>query len=199
MLGRKGSAACLGIYSADVLLLNLILNTQGIRSTPSASDYIFFLALSVILVLIAKAIPENILEPRGKTDGSVKKFYLMGLLVFPLYLFNAEFPSVSNGTPRIPPAIEGPLYIIANLLILLAIVRFMPREDNRKQKFALSLGLITPLFVWAEFMQLFGVDQLITLVSVAGIVLLLRLRKWIRTGKNMADPEEYTSGIPAFV
>jgi hypothetical protein len=59
----------------------------------------------------------------------------------------------------------------------------VPKENNRRHKFALALGLITPLLIWAEIMQLIGTSALITIVAIIAIVLLFRLRKWVRTGK----------------
>ncbi len=182
LLGRRGSAAALAIYLIDVIVLNIVVNSARSSSIPTHGDYIFFLALSLILVLFARTLPGRLLGGKGDPRQGSKKFFILGLLVFPIYTLNSFLPMAPDGSARVPPLIEAALYIVANLIIMAAIAHYMPSEENRRHKFALAVGLIAPLFVWAELVQIIGIARIISIVSVIAFFLLLRLRKLVITG-----------------
>ncbi len=184
LFGKKGVIAVLGIYALDVVVLNLLLLGLKTRPMPTIGDYIFFLILAAILVLVAKVIPNGIFQPHGKSERGKGKLLLLGLLVFPLYDANAFLPFNSSGSPRIPPVLEAILYIIGNILLGLGIARYMPRENNRSHKFSLAVGLIIPLLFWAEFVQVIGIANLITIVTIIAIIFLFRLRSMINEKKD---------------
>ena len=188
LLARKGIAVVLFVYILDVIILNIAVNTAKPASAPSPGDYVFFLLLSGILLLVARFLPGNLLKGAGKEEQGTKKFFLLGTLPFTLYAVNAFLPFTSDGNPRISPFLEALLFVTANVLIMLSIAHFMPGKNNRRHKYALAVGLITPLFVWAELVQIIGIAPLITVVSVIGIIFLLKLRKLVKTGQNLSAP-----------
>ena len=190
LLGKKGTGAVLVTYILDVLVLNLVTNSLRGNAIPTAGDYLFFLILSAVLVFIAFKLPGKWLGGRGLPDEGTRKFYLLGALVFTLYCINAFLPASPSGSPRIPPLLESILFILGNLLIMAAINRYMPPRNNRRHKFALAVGLLIPMFIWAELAQLIGIGQIITIVSIIGIILLFKLRKLVRTGKYLTNLED---------
>lgn len=189
LLGKKGIASVLAVYVLDVIVLNIAVNKSRPEAVPSMGLYIFFLGLSALLVLVARMLPGKWLRGKGNYMQGTKKFYFLGLLVFPVYTFNgfqSEFPFIGG---KIPPLMEAVIYIVANLLLVIAISHYMPSRNNRKHKFALALGLITPLFVWAELVQIIGIARIITIVAVIALILLFKLRKWVKTGYPDYDSE----------
>lgn len=187
LLGKKSASLVLAIYAIDVVILNLFVNSVKTNSIPTGGDYIFFLLLSTLLVLIALVLPGRWLSGHGNRDQGTKKFYILGLLVFPLYTANAFLPASPNGNPRIPPLLEAMIFLFGNLLIMALIARYMPPGNNRRHKFSLALGLITPLFVWAVLIQIIGAAEIITVVYIIAIALLLKLRTLVRTGEGTRD------------
>ena len=187
LLGKKGAGAILVLYILDVLVLNLATNGLRGNAIPTPGDYLFFILLSALLVIIAFRLPGKWLRGKGMPDEGTRKFYLLGALVFTLYCVNAFLPASPSGIPRIPPLLESILFILGNILILVAINRYMPSHNNRRHKFALAVGLLIPLFAWSGLAQLIGIGQIITIVSIIGIILLLKLRSLVRTGKYLAN------------
>ncbi len=179
LLGRKGAATVLCIYASDVILLNLILQAVQGKSVPSAGEYLFFLILSALLVVSAYYVPGHLLSPRGESRKGTNKFYLLGLLVFPLYTLYAYFPVRADGTGRIPPILDMTLFVAGYAAIMVMISRYMPPESNDREKAALAYGLVTPLLVWAELMELIGMGPMITVVTVIALVFLLKLRSMV--------------------
>lgn len=196
LLRKRSSSLVIGFYAVDVIVLNLVVNAAKPDAIPTGGQYIFFLLLSLILILSARFLPGSWLAGHGKPDQGARKFFLLGMLAFPLYAANAFLPAAPDGTPRISPVLDAAFYIFANVALMLAISRFMPPVRNRRHKFALALGLITPLFVWAEVVQLIGLAQLITIVSIIGIAFLIRLRKWVKTGANMPELDMTQVTVP---
>lgn len=182
LLGRRGSFSVLAIYVLDVIVLNIVVNGIRTDSIPSAGLYIFFMLLSIILVVAARLVPGKWLSGKGDPEKGTRKLFFLGLITFPLYFLNSFFPNLPVIGGRIPPIIDAPLYILANILVMWAILRNMPPTDNRRHKFSLAIGLIIPLFVWAEAVQILGIARIITVVSIIAVILLLKLRKWVRTG-----------------
>ncbi len=186
LLGWKGSTLTLFVYALDVLFLNFLVNSQRVNAMPTTAEYIFFILLSFVLVLLARLLPEGLLKGRGTRNQGTRKLFLLGLTVYPLYLVNAFTPALVRVNIWIPPPVEFLLYIVENFLVMFAISHHMPVDQNRKHKFALAMGLIAPLFVWGGLIQIIGVTNLISIVLVIAIVFLFRLRNWVRTGQNAA-------------
>ncbi len=187
LLGRKGTALVLFIYALDVIVLNIVVNSARPLAIPTPGDYVFFLLIAVILVLISRLLPGKWLSGKGKVKQGTKKFFIMGMLAFPLYSINAFISPAINEHHKLSPFLDAILFIISNLLILIAIARYMPEHDNRKHKFALAIGLITPLFVWAELVQLLGIARVITVVSIIAIIFLLKLRKLVKKDRQILE------------
>ena len=190
LLGKKGTGTVLVLYILDVLVLNLATNSLRSNAIPTAGDYLFFIFLSALLVIIAFRLPGKWLRGKGMPDEGTRKFYLLGALVFTLYCINAFLPAAPSGSPRIPPLLESILFVLGNILILVALNRYMPSLNNRRHKFALAVGLLIPLFAWAELAQLIGIGQIITIVSIIGIIFLVKLRKLVRTGKYLTNLDD---------
>ena len=183
LLGRNGKFAVSLIFLIDVIAANLFVAAISGRPVPSIGEYTVMFALVIILIFTAYAAPGKWLSCKGVPGQGVIKLYLLGMLVFPLYLIYAYLPSLPSFADRVPPILEALAYFFQSLLIARIIAHYVPKENNRRHKFALALGLITPLLIWAEIMQLIGTSALITIVAIIAIVLLSRLRKWVRTGK----------------
>lgn len=196
LLSKKNAAFVLFIYSIDVLVLNIVANRYSSAAIPTGGDYLFFLALSALLVVIALKLPGKWLIGKGNPEGGMKKFFLLGALAFVLYCANAFLPAHSDGTPRISPLLEALLFVLGNAIIMAAIVKYMPPTNNRRHKFALALGLIIPLFIWAELLQIIGVAYIITAVSIIAVILLLKLRKMVKSGKYTADGGADSASAP---
>lgn len=181
LLGKRSGSLVFIIYALDVIILSIAATHERALAIPTLAEYTFFFALASALVGIAKVLPSKLLRGRGRPEYGAKRLYLLGLLVFPLYVSNTLLSSTSTGSPRIAPYLDAILYVVANIVILAAIVKNLPERDNRKHKFALALGLITPLFVWAETIQIFGVNIIISTVTVIAIIFLLKLRKLVNS------------------
>ncbi len=188
LLGKKSASLVLGIYAIDVIVLNIVVNSARPVAVPTPADYVFFLGIAILLVIMARILPGEWLSGKGETKQGKWKFFFLGALVFPLYSFNAFLSPIINGRYGISPLLDSILFIIGNILIALAIARFMPRKDNRGHKFALAIGLLTPLFVWAELVQVLGIARIITVVSLIAIIFLLKLRGLIKSPSLIGEP-----------
>lgn len=177
LLGKKGIVAVFSMYMITVVFLNLFLYSETTRAMPTVADYVAFAGLSLIFVLIASKLSGRITKPKGVPIQGVKKFFFMGLAVFPLYAAYAFLPVGSNGSGRISPVLDIVLYLLGNLLLMVLIARKMPSENNGRAKLSLAAGLVTPLLVWAELMEISGRVTFITIVAIIALVLLFRLRK----------------------
>lgn len=180
LLGRKGSGTVLAIYALDVLVLNIAVNNARPDAIPSAGLYVFFLALSAILVIIARILPGGWLHGKGKPGTGAKKFFILGALAFPLYSFNAFQSAIPFIGGRLSPSADAILYIFLNVAIMVTIAHYMPATDNRRHKFALAIGLIVPLFVWAGLVQVIGLANIIIVVAIIAFIFLLKLRKLVK-------------------
>ncbi len=180
LLGRKSASLVLGIYAIDIIVLNIVVNSARPLAAPTIGDYVFFLGVAVLLVIIARILPGEWLSGKGENKQGKKKLFVLGALVFPLYSFNAFLSPIINGRYGIPPLLDAIFFILGNLLIMVAMARLMPGKDNRVHKFALAIGLITPLFVWAELVQVLGIARIITVVSIIAFVFLLKLRNLVK-------------------
>lgn len=192
LLGRNAKLAVSFIFLIDVIAANLFVAGISGRPVPTAGEYAVMLALVTILIFAAYSAPGHWLSNKGTPGQGVIKLYLLGLMVFPLYLIYAYLPSLHSFADRVPPILEALAYIFQSLLIARIIAHCMPKVNNRRHKFALALGLITPLLIWAEIMQLIGASALITIVAIIAIVLLFKLRKWVRAGKYQEGNISYT-------
>lgn len=181
LLGRRGSVTVLSLYLLDVLVLNLLLKAVSTRVFPTSGDFIFFLILSSVIVVIAYIVPGDILAPRGMASGGTKKFYLLGMIVFTLYTVYAFVPVGPGGSARIPPLLDMVLYTFAYLMIMVLIIHYMPRKSNDRQKLGLAVGLMVPLLVWAGLMELSGAIPLIAVVAVIAIALMFKLRSMVKS------------------
>ncbi len=190
LLGRRGVKFVLFIYLLDVVMVNLSVMNTPYRPMPTLAEYLFFTALTLILIYIAYLIPANSLSGKGDLPQGTGRFFLLGMIVFPLYLFNAVFPASPNGVERISPVLEALIFIMANLLVMIAITHYMPPSENRKHKFSLALGMITPFFFWAEFLQFTGGSLLITLVVIVALVMLNRLRKLVNSEDETTEQQQ---------
>lgn len=181
LLGKKSASLVLCIYAIDVIVLNIVVNSARPVAVPTPADYVFFLGIAILLVIMARILPGEWLSGNGETKQGKRKFFFLGALVFPLYSFNAFLSPIINERYGISPLLDSILFIIGNILIAVAIARFMPRKDNLGHKFALAIGLLTPLFVWAELVQVLGIARIITVVSLIAIIFLLKLRGLIKS------------------
>ncbi len=191
LLGKGGIAVVLLVYILDIVVLNIAVNSAKPSSIPTTADYIFFSLLSLALLITARALPGNLLNGKGRTYQGTKKFFLLGAMPFTIYAINAFLPYKSDGSPRIWPPLEGLFFIIENAVIMILIAHYMPRKNNRKHKFALAVGLITPLFVWAELMQIIGIAPLITVVSIIGLLFLIKLRNLVKNDPDFLKEVEF--------
>lgn len=193
LLGKRGISAVLFIYALDVLILNLLLLNSPGRPVPTLLDYLFFLAISSILVLLSYKIKSNFPKLRGRAGKGAKKFYMLGLLVFLLYSLYAFFPVRNNGTYVIPPVLDMLFLVAVYSLILFATARSMPGESNEKEKLYLAIGLITPLLGWSVLMEMIGLTPLIMVVTAIAIVFLYKLKKMMKS-RNMMIPQPVQGG-----
>ncbi|MCL4332821.1 MAG: hypothetical protein M1162_04835 [Candidatus Thermoplasmatota archaeon] len=191
LLGR-GSAKVVGLfYGTTVLILNLVL--LGIsrltpeRPMPTALDYLFFGLLSLLLVWIAWKLPSNLFEPRGKGSTGRKRFFLAGDLVFTIYIIYAYLPAKPDGSGRIPFLLDMILFVASYFLLLCVILRNLPTHNNDRELFSLALGLLTPLLVWAEIVELAGLAPFITVVTLISIAFISRLRKMVNNRAFSTD------------
>lgn len=188
LLGKKGIASTILLYFFTVIILNVIVNSAKPLSTPTGIDYILFSAISIFLLILAYFFPGYRPVLRGREGDGAKKFYMLGLFVFPIYILYAYVNLRPDGTGRLPPILDIILFMIASLLIYDAVTHYMPPERNNKHGFYLAAGLVTPLLIWAEIMQLTGGFPLITIVTVIAIILLFKLRHVVKrdSGEHMA-------------
>lgn len=195
LLGRKGSAATLFIYFFTVVILNIVVNSARPMDIPTVGDYLFFSLIPAILLLAAYLYPGRKPKLNGKAGTGSKKFYLLGLLVFPLYALYAFVPVGPNGTGRIPPVVDIVLYAVANLVIYRTVAHYMPAENNRRHGLYLAAGLVTPLLGWAVIMEFAGTFPLIIIVAVIAVVLILRLRSVVNADSDAQKTaiQEYLS------
>ncbi|MHB1506628.1 MAG: hypothetical protein ACYCUZ_01000 [Cuniculiplasma sp.] len=181
LLGRKGSIAVGAFYVLTVLFLNIwlyvISSTIPGRPMPTELEYLFFGLLSLFLVLVAVKVPSNLFFPRGTASPGRKKFFIAGFLVFPFYLAYIAFPFGQNGVGRIPPLLDMFLLTAAFSALLFSVMKHLPAQDNQKELFSLAFGLLTPLLIWAEFVELTGIVPLITTITLIALVFIFRLRK----------------------
>lgn len=187
ILGRRGFIVALAAFLMDIVATNLFLSRSLNRPFPTLGQYELLLLLVLILILAAYLIPGSWLRGSRVLKSGTDKLFFLGLLVFPLYVLNTDLPDIHQFAQSVPPVVEAIFYIIENAMVMVAINRSMPANNNRRHKFALALGLITPLFVWAEFMQISDVSELITVVSVIAAILMLKLRRWVRDGTNLME------------
>lgn len=187
LLGRKGTVAVFSMYMTTVVFLNLLLNNSRPDSIPTIPDYIVFSALSIAFLAIGYILPPSFLSHGNRSHTGVRKFFLLGLVAFPLYTVYALIvPSVA-GKGIISPLIDMAFYILANMLLLIAIVRSMPVSGNRSHKLALSAGLVAPLLAWAEVMEISGSIRFITIAVAIGVYMLYRLRRNVIAGTPSMD------------
>lgn len=179
LLAGKGIAVTGFIYMFTVVVLNVILAAARPDATPAFADYMLFALVSLMFVVAARIIPGDMLQPQRKDKAGMRRFFLYGFLVFPLYTLYAFLPVRPDGSGRIPPALDAALFLISYLVILMAISRQLPTEENDRHVLYLATGLLVPLFIWAELMELTGGVPMISAVTVIAIVLLLRLRGMI--------------------
>lgn len=181
LLGRKSASTVLSIYLLDVIFLNILLLSVSSRTFPTAGDFILFLLVSIILVVIAFKFPRKMLSPRGKPGSGTKKFYILGMLVFATYTLFAFVPVKADGTGRIPPVIDMILFAASYILYMFLIVRYMPEKSNERHRYALAFGLLIPLLAWAELMEISGMIRLISFVTIFAVIFMLKLRSMIKS------------------
>lgn len=196
LLGRRGVSITLSFYLLTVLVLNLFLRSVRPDQTPTFMDYVFFTSVSLFLVLAGYIHAARKPVLRGKHTTGVKKFFFMGLSVFPLYALYAFVPVGPDGAGLIPPFLDMILYIFSNLGVYRIITQYMPPENNRKHLLYLVSGLVAPLLSWAVLMEFVGSFPFIVAVVIIAIVFLLRLRKTVRL-QNSHNP--LTGNEPPFL
>lgn len=165
------------IYMQDVFVLNYVVPSQ-----PAEKYYVIFLLTVIVLIIGARILPTDFLSAKGAEKKSPRGAFISGFLVFPLYIFGALIIGGTNGFGyAISPVGDIVIAVIGYLILALYASRSIPREDSNRYLFSLIVGLMIPLFVWAETLTLLGATPLITIVVVTAIYLLLKLRKMIRT------------------
>ncbi len=184
LLRKRGIFTVGLLYFLTIIVLNLVLYRSGSRAMPTGFDYLLFSAFSLFLVVLAYKYPAGRRQLRKQKESRPRRFYFLGVIVFPLYAMFAFLPVKSDGTGRISPVLDIILFLGAMLAVAYAISLSMPSENNLKHKLMLAAGLITPLLVWAELMELIGTAPLITAAAVMALLFLLRLRNSVR--RNLA-------------
>lgn len=183
LLEKNGKIAVISIFLIDVIAANLFVERISGRPVPTIGEYTVMTVLVIVLVIIAYVAPTNWLACKGIPGRGVKKLYLLGLTVFPLYLIYSFLPSLHSFADSVPPILEALAYIFESIVIARIIAHYVPKENNREHKFALALGLISPLLIWAGIMQLIGATELISIVILIAAILLYRLRGFVKTGR----------------
>lgn len=190
----SGIAVAFLIYLASVLILNFVINHASSRPAPTTADYLLFTFMSAVLVTIAYAIPRDMLHFRGSEGRSPMVFYVLGLLIYPIYNIFAYIPVNPEIITRISPFADIFIHLVLFGGLAAAIVSLMPRSDNSRQKFALAAGGLTSLMIVSVKMELARTAPYIGIILIVAIIFLYRLRKSLNkedAGRTMAvtDPE----------
>ncbi len=178
--GTGGSVASGVIYAFTVLILNYVVNHTSTRPVPTPFDYLLFLFIPLLLVLIAYLVPRNLLQFRGKAGAGGAPLYVLGLLVYPVYNVFAILPVNPVIITKLSPILDILIHAALFLAIGFGIVHYMPREENSRQKVALGAGVLTSLMVVSLKEEFTRAAPLIIIVIVISLVFLFRLRTIVK-------------------
>ena len=174
LLGNRGFIVVGLIFIADVFVL-----ANFYRSRPFPSVWILFPAFVFVLILIAWKIPGNFLIPGGERASRNRYYYASGLSVFSFYFVYAFVIAENHGFGVIPAVLDITVLLVFALAMLRSIARHLPRNQNERQVFALSVGLVAPLLLFAEFLELTGRDPGVTLVVIIALFMVYTLKKQV--------------------
>lgn len=175
IIGKKGGFLTFVIYGFSVLFLNFLVNHTSSRPVPTLPEYLFFLLLPLILVVIAYFIPEKMMHFRGKEGAGSIPLYILGLLIYPVYNIFAFIPVNPDIITVMRPVLDILIHLVLFGALAVAVVYRMPSRENSRQKFALAAGTLTSLMIVSVRLELNGTAPLIGIIILIAIVFLYRL------------------------
>ncbi len=179
LLGKLGLPLTLIVYLADIALINFSqISVAG--SAPTPGEYVLFIAAAMVLAMIAYIIPSGVGMPKGIASAwPARRFYALGIFVFPVYIVYAFLiPNLSGGL--IPPFADAILYAGSYLLLLTALIRYLPVHGNELLIKNFALGLVICLLLISAFEQIFLISPLIIVPVVIAIYLMIRLNRSVK-------------------
>lgn len=173
--GNAGILSAFLIYVVTVFILNYVINHASSRPVPTTADYTMFILMSAALVAVAYIVPGNLLSFRGRERRNLFVFYVLGLLIYPIYNVFAYVPVNPAVITRISPFLDIFLHLVLFGALAAAIVHFMPPSHNGREKFALAAGGLTSLMIVSVRMELERTAPYIAIILIIAAIFLYRL------------------------
>jgi hypothetical protein len=130
-------------------------------------------AAVLLLILLARRLPKDLLEPApGPPTASPGRLWLVGLLPFAGWIPGAYLLAGAHA----PPAATIGFILACNVLPALYLLRRVGTSENGAHRFAFLFGLLTPIFIWAIVFGIFIIPGL-ELVGVGYLLFMLWLRR----------------------
>lgn len=194
LTGGAGAFLLIFIYSISVLFLNFTINRTSTRPVPTSTEYLLFLVISLVLVIIAYFIPRDLLHFRGKVGANSFPLYILGLLIYPIYNIFAFIPVDPEVVTRIRPIFDVLIHLVLFGVIVVAAIHLIPGKENRKQKFALAAGIITSLVVESLKLEFSGAAPFIGIIDLIAVAFLYRLWTLVNETKQCRTVDTAQSG-----
>ncbi len=185
LLTSRSSKLVILIYLLDVIIIDMVASSK-----PSFLYDLLFVAIVVVLIVFARRISPLAISSKGDQRRHPRKTLLAGLGVFPAYVMYAIIiPGLTLNMP-LSPFVDIILSITTYLTLLRYATHNLCGGDNARLIFNLCVGLLIPLFLWAEILEISEVVPAITVVVIVAILMLRRL------SQKLSDPDNpYVHGL----
>jgi hypothetical protein len=159
---------------------------------PTRAALLFFVVLVAILVGLALWVPRDLLRPKpGPCRIGRIPLVLLGAVEFGAYVLVLVF---SNGR-SIPAVGAGAFFALANVAVLVVLLRRIGTEALERSEFRFALGMLSALFAWDVLIEFILVPGILAVTAIF-VYLLYRLdRTLARRSEPFAVPPGAT-GLP---